>query len=138
MKSILPDKVEHELYGCSYLHPTRTSPEKSFALALLAGGVKSVKLSASYLCDGPNNRDGCLVSRLSIEAIGGERVGRDHMLWAILRRLNISFSGSGNGKDWAQASWHPESHNSSERDAYYRLLDLPMVVCYFNALKDLP
>lgn len=134
----LPVRVSRALRGYSP-EGHRTCSEKNFALALIEGGVDSVKLTESYWCTGRNNRNGCKISPYSIEARGGIRVGDEHILWAILHYLHIGFSGCGDHrKGYAQASWLPEAHNAHERDIYFRLLDLPMVVHYFNVLKTLP
>ena len=131
----LPHSVEIEIGGRSFLSPGRSCAEKRFALALIAGGVKNVNLSTSYWCGEPPSRDGCLMNTNSIEAHGGKRINGDHILWALLRNLDIPFSGGGSAiNNWAQASWLPRK--DGYHNEFYRM-NLPMVVCYFNTMRDI-
>ena len=133
-------ELQREIETClffDWMSRHRSCPEKRFAHALLVGGVTDVRLSASYWGGQPPNIDGCMVNHLSIETTEGTRIGADPLLWFILRRLKVPFSGGSDGCGRAQASWHPESDKAKDIVIPYNNLSLPMVVCYFNVMKEL-
>lgn len=130
----LPHEIEIVFSSC--IRNGRNRPEKQMALALLKGGVQKLKLSDSYWAGEPKNVDGCLLSTLSIQATGGIYIRNRHILWAILDRLRLRFSGGAKEEEkWAQASWHPKQDGYASY--YHKNMNLPLVVCYFNQLKEL-
>jgi hypothetical protein len=138
MNDKLPNGIEGILFPNHSMH--RNPPEKRLAEALLVGGVEMLKLSTSFYCDRPANRRGLLVSPCSLVAEGGLVIDKIPVLWAILRRLRIPYSGAADvdkGQPWAQASWLNSQYSMPLASPEYQHLDLPLVVCYFNALLEI-
>lgn len=144
-KTQLPNNVEGALFG-SWLSSHRTCNEKRFARALYAGGVRRAQLTCAGWCGEPLNVDGLIVHSNSIQVspmcrlppVPPWKIHGDPLLWAILRHLNIPFSG-GAEKHWAQASWLPRPEKERYKVSYWEWshMSLPMVVLYLNKIVEL-
>lgn len=135
---ILSEEIKSALHYNTFCY--RMDANKSFAHALILGKITSAKLSESYYIGEKPTVNSLLLTNNSIityfKPLDDNNYSRP-ILYQILEHLNIPFSGcADNSKGYAQASWlNCTLENDPNVDIYYKHINLPLVICYFDTIK---
>ena len=120
-------------HGPWNLSSHRSCAEKELALCLVLGGVQTCRPTVSYYCGHPDEYEGLMVNRVSIEARPGVLWCGEHLLYECLDRCGVRYSGAASDQHM-QASWLP-----GQQDEYSqaRTINPLLICCYFDAIKEL-